>query len=83
MYMSYCRFEGTHHELRSCLNDVEEHVNGEASYSVSDREIDEFKQMVEDFFVFMRDQEIINKYGELDRTELEKICDEMRKGYAE
>ena len=83
MYMSYCRFEGTHHELRSCLNDVEEHVNGEASYSVSDREIDEFKQMVEDFYHFMQDQELIDDNGYLDRTELEKVCDEMRKGYAE
>lgn len=49
MYMSYCKFEGTRMELNSCLNTVEEHVNHEAEYAVSENEINNFQQMVIDF----------------------------------
>ena len=50
MYMSYCRFEGTLAELRACMSEVYDHVNEEAEYEVSDREINYFRQMVEIFF---------------------------------
>ena len=83
MYMSYCRFEGTYSELRACLNDVEEHVNEEAEYEVSDREIQHFRNMVELFHEFLCEQELMDSYGDLDWTAIDKVCEAMKKSYGE
>lgn len=83
MYMSYCRFGGTLAEMRACISDVEEHVNEEAQYEVSDREIDNFKRMVLEFTVFLQDNDLLDEYGNLDEDQLDGICDTMRKSYNE
>lgn len=80
MYMSYCKFEGTRQELAVCLGDVMEHLNDEAEYKVSDREIANFRQMVKDFYEFMVDAELLTEEGELDEDMLERICDVMERG---
>lgn len=80
MYMSYCRHEGTLSELRACLDDVNQHVCEEAEYSVSEREIGKFKEMVETFYEWICDMGLVNEYGELNQDELEGICEYMRKG---
>lgn len=83
MYMSYCRFEGTLAEMRACISDVEEHINEEAQYEVSEREIESFKRMVLEFNVFLQDNVLLDEYGNLDDDQLDKICDTMRKSYNE
>lgn len=80
-YMSYCRFEGTLHELRACMADVEEHVNEIAEYSVSDGEIRQFKQMVIEFTDFLHDMGVLNDEGYLERDTLNEVCDAMAKSY--
>lgn len=81
MYMSYCRFEGTHQELKACLADVDEHLAEMAEYEVSEDEVDHFRDMVMDFFGWMQDSELITEDGELDEEQLDRICDMMRKAY--
>lgn len=83
MYMSYCRHEGTFAELKACLGDAEEHVNGEAPYDVSEHEINQFKRMVEFFYGWMMDMSLIDENGELDEGALDEICESMTKGYDE
>lgn len=81
-YMSYCRYEGTLHELSRCIDDVEEHINEEAEFSVSKNEIDYFYIMVKKFFDFMNDNELID-YDNfcLNKDRLDEICFAMEKSY--
>lgn len=83
MYMSYCRFEGTRQELRACLSDVEEHVNEEAEYEVSDSEINHFRFMVEDFVGWLNDMALLDEDGEIDQDALEQVCKAMAKSYGQ
>ena len=83
MYMSYCRYEGTYAELRACLNDVTEHVNEEAEYEVSDREIGKFRDMVELFHEFLCDMELLDEDGNLDNEALDSVCEAMARSYKE
>jgi len=80
MYMSYCRFEGTRYELNACIGDVEEHINEEAEYPVSESEIEHFKKMLHDFYEFIYETEILTDDGELDEEMIEAICQKMREG---
>ncbi len=80
MYMSYCRFEGTQQELQACFSAVEEHVNGEAEYAISDREICCFKKMIEEVAEFLYDNDLLDEYGEVNATALDDICESMAKG---
>lgn len=81
MYMSYCRFEGTYQEMQVCLNDVEEHINEEAEYDVSDGEIDYFRRMVSRMAEFLQETELIDEDGDVDAEMLDSICEKMRQGY--
>jgi len=80
-YMSYCRFEGTLNEMRACIADVYEHVNEEAEYKVSAREIDCFRSMVEEMAEFISTNELMDEYGEIDEDRLDEICEAMGKDY--
>lgn len=80
-YMSYCRYEGTYSELRACLNDVEEHVNEEAEYEVSDHEIQHFRNMVEYFHDFLCNMELLDEDGNLDDDALDAVCEAMAKSH--
>ena len=80
-YMSYCRYEGTYSELRACLNDVEEHVNEDAEYEVSDHEIQHFRNMVEYFHDFLCNMELLDEDGNLDDDALDAVCEAMAKSY--
>ena len=82
-YMGYCKYEGTYSELRRCLNDAEEHVNEEAEYEVSNREIQWFRNMVELFHEFLCDQELMDEDGNLEMDRLDEICEAMAKSYDE
>ena len=77
MYMSYCRFEGTRQELRACLTDVEEHVNGEAEYPVSQNEIRHFENMVREFVDWLHDAALLDDEGYLDEDALDNALDAM------
>ena len=81
--MSYCRQENTFAALREALGDVEEHINEEAEYETSDREIREFRNMVEYFHTFLCEQELLDEYGDLDTDRLDQICEAMAKSYDE
>lgn len=83
MYMSYCRFEGTRSELAACLSEVEDHINLEAEYEVSEKEINHFRRMVKMFVEFLQEQEIIDEEGELDKEVLDRVCESMAHGYEE
>lgn len=72
MYMSYCRFEGTRMELRACLGSIEEH-----EYAISDREIEHFRRMVEEFHGWLKDMCIIDDNGDIDEDELDQVCMSM------
>lgn len=78
MYMSYCRFEGTRMELSACLNEVRDHIYDEAEYKVSEGEIENFKSMVEIFLGFLKEAELLDEDGDLNRDELDNICESMR-----
>ena len=66
-------------ELTSCLNTVEEHVNHEAEYAVSENEINNFQQMVQDFVGWLHDMALLDDEGYLDEDALNDVCDEMSK----
>lgn len=83
MYMSYCRFEGTRMELQSCFEAVEEHVNGEAEYAVSEREIYNFKRMIGDIAEFLYNNDLLDENGEINQTALDDVCAAMEKGCEE
>ena len=83
MYMSYCRFEGTAQELHACMGDVEDHVNQEAEYAVSDHEIRHFRNMVIDFAGWLYDMGLLNADGEIDEEELDRVCESMATGQKE
>ena len=74
MYMSYCRFEGTHAELRACLDIVDEHVNEEAEYPVSEDEIRHFRSMVLEFASWLQDHSLIDEDGYVDDAALDEVC---------
>ena len=78
MYMSYCRFEGTRYELQKCLDEAQEHFNGEAEYPVSDREINEFRLMVSEFFDFLADNRLIDNYGDFRYKKFDTLCETLR-----
>lgn len=79
MYMSYCRFEGTKHELNACINDVEDHVMEEAEYEISESEIACFRTMVMNFVDFLNDMAITD--AEIDMEALDEVCEAMKKRY--
>lgn len=80
-YMSYCRFEGTRHELSICLNEVQEHIDEAAEYEVSRNEIEHFKNMVQNFVWFLQDNLLLDEEGNLDEEELENVCEKMAKSF--
>ena len=67
------------HELRACLSEAEAHVNGDAEDRVSEREIDKFRTMVQEFYGWLTDMALVNEYGELEEDALEDICEDMAK----
>lgn len=77
MYMSYCRHEGTFAELRACLRDAEDHVNGEAGAAVSDGEIRHFRNMIEYFAGWLQDMALLDEEGYLDDAALDEVCEAM------
>lgn len=79
-YMSYCRYEGTYQELRICLDNAEEHINGEAEYEVSESEIEFFHRMVTEFTDWMKENGILDDDVEIDEESLGNICSAMRCG---
>lgn len=81
MYMSYCRFEGTRSELAACLGEVEDHINEDAEYAISDQEIEHFRRMVKMFVEFLQELEILDEEGELDKEVLDIVCKSMAQGY--
>lgn len=83
MYMSYCRNEGALAEVRCALSDVDAHIDEDAEYSVSEREIDCFKSLITELYDWMCERELIDCNGELDTDGLEEICEKMRHGYNE
>lgn len=83
MYMSYCRFEGTHSELRTCLDVVNDCMNEYNEYPVSDHEIQEFVSMMGDIVNFLQDWELLDEDGDLDYDVLHMICDSMRQAHPE
>lgn len=83
MYMSYCRFEGTRMELQACFEAVEEHVNGEAEYAISEREIYNFKRMIGDIVEFIYSNDLMDEYGDVNGAALDEVCAAMEKGSEE
>jgi hypothetical protein len=79
--MSYCRYAGTCHELSACLDDVEEHINKEAEYEVSESEIDYFTSLVRLFYGFMVDNGLIDYDSELNEGRLAEIAETMKHRY--
>ena len=77
MYMSYCRFEGTKAELNACLAVAEEHANDEAEYKVSQREIENFEDLIRTFHAFLIDYEILDEAGSIDEAALEGLLYKM------
>ena len=78
MYMSYCRMEGTRAELRVCMEDAQEHFCGEAEYPVSEREINEFRMMVSEFFDFLSENHLIDNYGDFRYKKFDELCETLR-----
>ena len=79
MYSSYCRFEGTRMELDACLAEVEEHVNGDSEYPVSESEVGYFWDMVKDFVGWLHDMALLDNEGHLNEDALDDMCEDMTK----
>ena len=80
MNMSYCRYENTLHDVKDCLSNTIDHVNEEAKYSVSEREINCFRSMVKEFYDFMITCGLIDEDTPLDEEQLDEVCFLMEKG---
>lgn len=81
-YMSYCRYEGTLYEFRRCKADIEEHVNEEAQYPVSQNEIKCFRTMVHEFFNMLDALGLLDYEDcDIDEEALDEVCFAMEKGY--
>lgn len=65
------------------MEEARDHVNEEAPYEVSDREITFFKTMVNEFVDWLHDMELLDADGEVDQDELDRTCEAMAKGYEE
>lgn len=78
MYMSYCRYEGTRDELRVCLKDAEEHINGEAEYKVSETEIHHFENMIREFTDWLHDMALLDEDGYLNDDALNEVLESMK-----
>lgn len=83
MYMSYCRYEGTLHELRVCLDNAAEHIDHGAEYAVSEEEITCFKLMVREFMDFMHDYGLLDLDGDIDEKALAAVCKDMSRAYTD
>lgn len=79
--MSYCRQENTRLALNEALNDVYEHINEEAEYEISDREIRNFREMVKSFVDFLQETELLDEDGYLNDEALDEVCEAMGKSY--
>lgn len=80
MYMDYCRQDGTYRELKACLKDVEDHINGVADDPIDDWEICAFKDMVNLFVDFLQEQGVLIEDGYVDDGRLDEICESMKHG---
>lgn len=67
-------------ELQACFEAVEEHVNGEAEYSISEREIYNFKRMIGDIAEFLYNNDLLDENGEINQTALDDVCAAMERG---
>lgn len=83
MYMSYCRCEGTLHEMRAVLEDASDHVSDDAPYRVSDGEIYCFRQMVTEFVDWLNDMGLLEDEVYINDEELDNVCSAMAHGYEE
>ena len=79
MYMSYCRMEGTHAELKACFNDVEEHIYEEAERRISESEIQHFRGMVFEFYDFLSENDLLDNEGNLKKGEFNELCEKLKK----
>ena len=61
------------------MNAVEEHVNGEAEYPVSENEVNNFQQMVQDFVGWLHDMALLDDEGYLNEDALNEVRDDMMK----
>lgn len=83
MYMSYCRFEGTKHELDACLSVADEAIMGEAEYPVSEDETAYFKLMIENVLDFLQENDVISDEINYDEDKLYDIMRLMERGRAD
>lgn len=67
-------------ELQACFEAVEEHVNGEAEYPISEREIHNFKRMIGDIAEFLYNNDLLHENGEINQTALDDVCTAMERG---
>ena len=59
------------------------HINEEAEYEVSEREIEYFQNIVELFHEFLCENELMDERGNLNTDALESVCNAMKKSYGE
>ena len=78
--MDYCRQEGTYRELKACLKDVENHINGVADDPIDSCEILAFTDMVKMFCRFLGDHWLLDEEGNLDGERLDQVCKSMTVG---
>ena len=67
-------------ELQACFEAVEEHVNSEAEYGISEREIYNFKRMIGDIAEFLYNFDLLDENGEINQTALDDVCEAMERG---
>lgn len=65
-------------ELQSCFDTVNDHVNGDADCAISEREIYNFKRMIDEIAEFLRENDLLDEDGEINQTALDDICNFMR-----
>jgi len=64
------------------MSTVQEHIEGEAEFSMSDYEIRCFKTMVEEFTDWLYDTGILSE-REINWNELDEVCKQMAECYEE
>ena len=75
MYMSYCRNEGTYHEITACIDAAQEIIDSDSTdrSTMSDREAHYFVEILRTVQNFLIENELLDEFGDLGEEKLDGL----------
>ncbi len=75
MYMSYCRNEGTYHEITACIDAVQEIIDSDGTdrSTMSGREAHYFVEIIRAVQGFLIENELLDEFGDLNEEKLDGL----------